>query len=1245
MVQSYVPVFSSANSHLIFALIFGHLTKEAFDSKEHSPSTFHMYHMEKEFLGFVEIELERNTLFVMSTYASIWSALAYSDKLNMLFLKKLGIVGKNVSHSLCTKPQCYINSGFIEFICMCSCLNEMVSQKLNNYTRFSMNQQANASNIQFKTSVGKNTSQVVIKHLENQVALGLKSMDGVEFRTSTEYMAYLMPWVNESLEVLPKSSMSVIKQTNFSMMADTLLLAYSNHDIQKYVAINFNTQNQHPFGPKNESLLLPKEMIKITVQPKKPETYQTNIADVLFTLLPTHQTATGTTENHKRILEHIHKFDRSKATGDHNLFQILQGNMIGVCESNNKNDKFQKFQMSNRDYDFLLLATSNQIIDSSCIALAFKKHHAKGTNQRLENHDTMNQTKQCLVMNIDRNQHNVPFFVFSPNVENMQVDTELILNSSSHNCQGIDSVANVLDERNLQRLVDANRLLFRECGEVQYFLIGVISGAHRAFEIMFDDAKITALKVKDNLMILTCFNLTEPELELYADKLCFDRNIHIFKVSMLSGQTGTPKIQRKNYASYFSPCSNHQTEIRCGGSKDSLTDVCFLTAKNSTVTHAISRLEYTEDILLYTIVESIGKLRVSESYARMLFDNVVNGEFLLDPMMRTALEIMFSVTTQEIPSSVVFQQQKHMKDMAKLYSSFSTLQKYVDELETDTKNTMFKFVPNPQGKLLPHKKPELTKVTIHNVYVDSVEVWNFSQTHQDSQFALASTFDWHSLYKPERWSLAAGVSESEVQVFKKYPAQCKHEKSLLICNGMMFNYDKDKKYDGLTFLCHLSDSDTDYKAETCTNWVLKLSIVDHLILVNRASGGTFFYEILNRYKTALTLNIPNEPRHKTTHVLFCDFELEEVTKISYGKGKNSSDIEKVHVLFSFGSEFKLTVVLKNHKSISTNTSVILALYDGSSFLLFPRGSKVLFRTNRSGLFRDHFAHIDLDPMYIQRFNEYSVIYKNEHAEQMTIVVKPDARFGKQQHQQIFLLNLNLTFETLVHNFAPNLVVNLERFPCNALHRAGQHNGHCPLAFVTVQDHSGTPLATDFHLVTMKNLCWMLKEHQRELKVQMSAVGRKIVVNMLVISILHPGRTARIVQTYLGTLEWVPSTDVDVNFRLELETVFTVGLTTNGQLYVKPFKQIVTDPVDFDILQPESTVRPVAFRVRKAVSNCEYFRTAQSLLVRFTIGLDESQLHWLFVEFFTSLYAFPEIQVEFENEIVFARRDTTLKLIV
>jgi len=176
------------------------------------------------------------------------------------------------------------------------------------------------------------------------------------------------------------------------------------------------------------------------------------------------------------------------------------------------------------------------------------------------------------------------------------------------------------------------------------------------------------------------------------------------------------------------------------------------------------------------------------------------------------------------------------------------------------------------------------------------------------------------------------------------------------------------------------------------------------------------------------------------------------------------------------------------------------------------------------------------------------------------------------------------------------------------------------------------------LISLKDLCWQLKESQAELVLKIDPSPLLFTISLLVQNVFDG------TVNYFGKIHLKSRRKPITKVYLELEYIHVLQKILNSWT-LTPYKLDLPINVRWLILKPESLVRPVAYRMRCATSNLQYLRVENSILFNISIVLDDREdlVFVLCYSYFTVEYAFPRISLEFENEVYIIERSTSLRL--
>jgi len=204
---------------------------------------------------------------------------------------------------------------------------------------------------------------------------------------------------------------------------------------------------------------------------------------------------------------------------------------------------------------------------------------------------------------------------------------------------------------------------------------------------------------------------------------------------------------------------------------------------------------------------------------------------------------------------------------------------------------------------------------------------------------------------------------------------------------------------------------------------------------------------------------------------------------------------------------------------------------------------------------------------------------------------------------------------------------------------------CRMKTVNVEADSFYSAGTK--LVSLKALCWKLKEYQHELTVEIVSIKHNSVIILLFSKSIQTLKTV-----FIGKIKLMTSSNLTplTKVYLEFEYIHVLQTGLDESWTLTPYKLNLPRNVRWLVLKPESLVRPVAYKMRCcAVTNFEFVRIHNSIVFKISIVLDEHSHHdnidYLYVlcySFFDVTHAFPKIVIEFTNEVYFIMKPTLFR---
>jgi len=167
------------------------------------------------------------------------------------------------------------------------------------------------------------------------------------------------------------------------------------------------------------------------------------------------------------------------------------------------------------------------------------------------------------------------------------------------------------------------------------------------------------------------------------------------------------------------------------------------------------------------------------------------------------------------------------------------------------------------------------------------------------------------------------------------------------------------------------------------------------------------------------------------------------------------------------------------------------------------------------------------------------------------------------------------------------------------------------------------------MISFRDLCWNLKEFGLELKLDI-VKRRKTELVILMFSkdvdTLQENLLGMV--TLIGNLEKISKNPI-----VELESQFLFKVRKNS-VDLQPMKVHVSRQTRWVGLQPENSVRPLAYRFQNPNRKMRFFQFGTSLLIEVSIDFEETEYIIVFcLGYFEYVHAFPSISLEFENEIL------------
>jgi len=208
------------------------------------------------------------------------------------------------------------------------------------------------------------------------------------------------------------------------------------------------------------------------------------------------------------------------------------------------------------------------------------------------------------------------------------------------------------------------------------------------------------------------------------------------------------------------------------------------------------------------------------------------------------------------------------------------------------------------------------------------------------------------------------------------------------------------------------------------------------------------------------------------------------------------------------------------------------------------------------------------------------------------------------------------------------------------------NGTVYCSTEPVNIETGTFHSYGFKIITLKALCWKLKEFHAELIItvdQLTHNNHVIVINLIVKSVRNRGTT------YLGKIQLTSKSLPLTKVFLELEYMHMLEKVSDIWK-LNPYPRNLPKNVRWLLLRPESLVRPVWYKMHIQTTNIQYIRIQNSMVFKISVAImtnggekiDTDSVYVLCYSYLEVGHAFPKIVLEFLNEVYFIEKTTRFR---
>jgi len=397
--------------------------------------------------------------------------------------------------------------------------------------------------------------------------------------------------------------------------------------------------------------------------------------------------------------------------------------------------------------------------------------------------------------------------------------------------------------------------------------------------------------------------------------------------------------------------------------------------------------------------------------------------------------------------------------------------------------------------------------------------------------------------------------------------------------------------------------------------VLSIKMAGFTNIQNTANSGTYQYELISSENSSSILSLVSTKNHTTArHQIFLPLALEEIT-FSVALGNS---MYAFHVHTKTGPISPVLTVLLDRPLFSRN--VFLCFNDGFQYEI-AKFRSIFYSTNYS-------KHLNSTSMQLlSRQLEAFIVVKHDNR-LFVFCAGLDDRKQKhakttQQYNNMIKIRPKLHYYIFCSKLSTFIDVTFGRF--------GRH--------IFVPEIRVEHIAQQGLVVSLSAMCWSLKERNLEIDLEPIVYDNDVEINIFIGEIVDENQfhmpSLKIGDILLKNA--LPNKLGQVLLQLE-SLMYLKKIDAQRQLQLQPLAVFINDDVRLLVLMPESSVRPLLYKVeRNGMENLVNFRLFDSLVVRLLVGLDDAGFRVYFmlllVEFFVYRRAFNSVSIVFKSEVI------------
>jgi len=411
--------------------------------------------------------------------------------------------------------------------------------------------------------------------------------------------------------------------------------------------------------------------------------------------------------------------------------------------------------------------------------------------------------------------------------------------------------------------------------------------------------------------------------------------------------------------------------------------------------------------------------------------------------------------------------------------------------------------------------------------------------------------------------------------------------------------------------------------QNLSNLLVDIDMENNLDIINEYLSGSVTFRIFQKSVSHLTLVTPERQAVKINHqILLLDILFEDIMSIRYTTRKNVKHIN-VHTT----QLFSIAISIENYKN--NFAFHVIKTTDNYAIIVHPI-TKIFMKIDQ----KDDINQDDVIDGLVEQFS----VIRTQPGNFVAFHLSNNELHKAEKSMVINWIKNDVDLETRLGAGTENWVLEVDArcTPENELI-------YCDMEPINVE--TDTFNSPGLKIITLKALCWKLKEYHAELIIKVDQLIHKnetILLSLLVKSVLNVG------MSYLGKITLSSKATPLTKVYLELEYIQVLAKVL-GRWTLSPYKLNLPENVRWLVLQPESLARPVSYKMRRSVTNFEYLRVNNSILFKFSIVSpfldqlsDTDHLYVLCFSYYDVEHAFPKIVLEFTNEIFFIEKQTSFR---